>query len=133
MTRHWYGMLCAETRDAIADRMHAVLDGNYFTYAGGNSYDANSDRFLSIDVRTSERLSSPIQVHKDGISWGTRTYSMGVHTKARTPSEARDGKPHKYVHFTFDYDRITIDHYAPAGYRLQWIFVVERHDDEESA
>lgn len=130
------GMLCAETRDAIAERMRDVLDGQYFTLVIGNSYDEYSSKFSAIEVLPSQRLAGPIRNYSDeslaGISWTTTRLAMGVHTTAQTLAEARDGRQHLYVHFTFDPERITIDHYAPAGYRLLWIFAVERHDAEEN-
>src|SRR5690349_5499188 len=102
------GMLCAETRDAIAERMRDVLDGQYFTLVIGNSYDENSSKFSAIEVLPSQRLASPIRNYSDeslaGISWTTTRLAMGVHTTAQTLAEARDGRPHRYVHFTFDPD-----------------------------
>ena len=56
---------------------------------------------------------------------------VGVSTRAKTQPEGRNGGPHKYVHFTFEHDRVVIDHYAPARYKLRWIFAVERHDRDE--
>lgn len=129
-----HGMLCAESRDAIAERMREVLGDHYFTLVCCNSYDENSDRFTSVEVYPSQWLTTPVRDYADsaipGINWSTPRLSMGVHTRAKTAGEGREGKPHQYVHFTFDGDRIEIDHYAPAGYRLKWIFAVERHDRE---
>ena len=131
---YWHGMFCAETGPEIAERMREVLDGRYFTLVTCNSYDENSSRFTGIDVYPSQHLTSPVVADRDlvlpGISWCTPRLSMGVHTRAKTQAEGREGRPHQYVHFTFEPDRILIDHYAPAGYRLQWIFAVERHDSE---
>jgi hypothetical protein len=128
-------MLCAETREEIADRMRDVLGDDYFTLVICNSYDESSDRFTSVEVYPSQWLTGPITDYRaetlPGITWGTQRLSMGVHTRAATPSEGRQGAPHKYVHFTFERDKFEIDHYAPAGYRLKWIFVVERHDRDE--
>ncbi len=56
---------------------------------------------------------------------------MGVSTDAETVREAHGSGPHDYVRFTFEPDRIVIDHYAPARYRLQSILAVERHDRDE--
>lgn len=138
VTPYWHGMLCAETRDGIVERMRAVLDGNYFTFVACNSYDENSDRFTSVDVSTSHRLTDPMRVWDDdedatGISWSITGYSMSVHTEANTQTEGRNARPHGYVHFSFEPTRIVIDHYAPAGYRLQWIFAVEHHDDGDQS
>jgi hypothetical protein len=128
-------MLCAETVGEIADRMQEVLGDHYFTLVIGNSYNEDSEKFAAIDVYPSQWLTRPADTHAygdvPGISWLTPRLSMGVHTTAKTPSEAREGKPHKYVHFTFEPDRIVIDHYAPAGYRLQWVLAIERHDRED--
>lgn len=134
MSRHWHGMLCAETRDEIAQRMRDVLSDNYFTVVASNSYSDTNERFTSVEVRPSQWLTHPVADYEGdgfvGMSWSTSSWSMGVHTKAKTQADARGGRPHKYVHFTFEPDRFVIDHYAPAGYRLQWIFAVERHDRE---
>lgn len=133
LSPYWHGMLCAETRDQIADRMRAVLSDHYFTLVVCNSFDENSDRFTSVEVYPSQWLSGPVRDYRDGapgIGWSTPRLSMGVHTKAQTRSEAHDGSPHDYVHFNFEGDQIVIDHYAPALYRLRWILAVERHDRE---
>ena len=131
----WHGMLCAETCDEIGQRMAEVLHDRYFTVVTCNSYDENSDRFTGIDVTTSQRLREPVRRYHDetipaSLSWTTPRWSMGVHTSARTQQEGREGGPHKFVHFTFERDQVVIDHYAPAGYRLRWIFTVELHDDD---
>jgi hypothetical protein len=132
---YWHGMLCTETRDVIAERMRQVLDGQFFTMVICNSYDETSDRFASVEVYPSQRLTGEIKAYSDsqipGITWGTSRLSMGVHTRAHTPDDARRGRPHQFAAFNFERDRFEIDHYAPAGYRLRWIFAVERHDREE--
>jgi hypothetical protein len=134
-TPYWHGMLCAETRDEIAERMRQVLSEHYFTLVTCNSYDENSHRFSSVDVYPSQWLTYPIRVHSDadvpGISWSTQRLSMGVHTTAKTQADGREDQPHGYVHLKFEPDEIEIDHFAPAGYRLLWIFAVERHNRED--
>lgn len=136
LSPYWHGMLCADSRDAIAERMRDLLSEHYFTLVCCNSYDENSDRFTSIEVYPSQWLSAPIRDYRDrsvfGISWTTPRLSMGVHTKAETAGDGREGRPHQYIHFTFEGDQIVIDHYAPAGYRLRWIFAVERHNREDN-
>jgi len=132
---YWNGMLCAETREAIAEQMREVLADHYFTLVTCNSYSESDHKFTAVDVHPSQWLTHPIVTNDDGyqgISWGTTSYSMGVSTKAQTQAEGRNGGPHMYVHFTFEPNRVVIDHYAPARYRLRWIFAVERHDREAS-
>lgn len=127
---YWHGMLCTETRDEIAERMREVLGDHYFTMVICNSYDENSDRFSSVEVYPSQWLTSPVDAWTDqsSITWCTPRLSMGVHTRAKTQADGRAGRPHQYAHLKFEPDRIEIDHYAPAGYRLLWILAVERHD-----
>ena len=136
-TPYWHGMLCAETRDEIADRMREVLGDNYFTLVCCNSFDENSHRFTSVEVYPSQWLTSEVRDYAEstlpGVSWSTPRLSMGVHTRAITQADGREGRPHQYVRFTFERDEIVIDHYAPAGYRLRWIFAVERHDREDES
>lgn len=130
---YWHGMLCAENLDEVAERMRAVLDGEFFTLVCCNSYSETSDRFTSVEVYPSQRLSSPIvttPAKYAGINWSTPRLSMGFHTRAKTQQEARSDRPHGYVHLTFEPREIKVDHYAPAGYRLLWIFAVENHLDE---
>lgn len=134
----WHGMLCAETCDEIAQRMEDVLGGRYFTAVACNSYDEDSDRFTAIDVKTSQRLQGPVRRYNDesipaSLSWNTGSLSMGVHNNATTQADSRDGGPHEFVHFNFEPHQIVIDHYAPARYRLRWIFQVEDHDTETNA
>lgn len=132
---YWHGMLCAETRDDIAERMRAVLDGQYFTMVICNSYRADDDSFRSVEVYPSELLTHPVRDYEDksltGISWSTSSLAMGVHSAARTQAGGRDGKPHQFVQFSFEGERFSIDHFAPAGYRLLWKFAVEHHDKED--
>ena len=133
---YWHGMLCAETCDEIAGRMAGLLQDNYFSLVICNSYDENSDRFHAVDVHPSQWLRDGVHVRtygdeRAGISWGTPGYVMGVSSTAGTQREARQGNRLQYVYFTFERDRVEIDHYAPAGYRLRWIFAVERHDRED--
>lgn len=129
---HWHGTLCAETRDEIADRMREVLGDHYFTLVCCNSYSEESRRFSSVEVYPSQWLTAPVRAD-DGewnhIGWSTPRLSMGVDSRARTRAEAHE--PYQFVYFSFEGDLIEIDHYAPAGYRLRWIFAVERHDRRE--
>lgn len=130
---YWHGMLCADTVGEISDRMREVLGDNYFTLVTGNSYSETSEAFTSIDVYPSQYLTKPITSDDTvWISWLLPRLAMGVRSSARTQAEARDGRPHEYVHFNFQPDRVVIDHYAPAGYRLLWAFAVERHDREDA-
>ena len=134
----WHAMLCAETCDEIAQRMEDVLGGRYFTAVACNSYDENSDRFVGVDVKTSQRLQGPVRRYNDetipaSLSWSTGEWSMGVHNNAATQADSRNGGPHEFVQFTFEPRQIVIDHYAPARYRLKWIFMVEDHDTEFDA
>lgn len=125
----WSGMLCHDTRQEISERMHDLLAGQRFTYVACNSFSEESERFTSVDVHPSQWLMGDIADYNDpelaGLSWRIPDFSMGVHTDARTQEDGRTDKPHGYVHFWFQQDRLTIDHYAPAGYTLRWIFVRE--------
>lgn len=133
----WHGMLCPETRDEITDRMQEVLGDNYFTVVQCNSWDDDSEAFVTVEVRSSEWLAGPVRDYMDpevcGLSWRTPAWSFGVHTTATTLDEAREGTPHQWVRFKIDHTRglIEIDHYAPSGYRLRWIFSVEHHDRDD--
>lgn len=133
---HWHGFLCMETRDEIAERMRDVLGDDYFTLVICNSYNEESALFSSVEVHPSQWLTHGISDYQDrslaGLSWSTPRYAMGVHTEATTQAEGRGGAPHKYVRFSFEPDRFVVDHFAPAGYRLQWTFAVERHDRDDN-
>lgn len=133
---YWHGMLCADTLPRVLGLMHQLLDGNYFTLVTANSYDENSDRYSAIDVWSSQWLTGQgIRDTSDrrwtGICWSTPRQSMGLHVRARTVAEAREGKPHDYIHLHFEPGCVEIDHFAPAGYRLLWVMAVERHDRED--
>lgn len=134
MKPYWHGLLCAETHDEIADRMRDVLGEHYFTLVLCNSYDADSHRFSAVEVHPSQWLRDGIRTDATAydISWTTPRLVMGVHSNAKTQAEAREDRPHNYVHVRFEPDYIEIDHFAPAGYRLLWILAVERHDREET-
>jgi len=132
---YWHAMLCLDTRGEIVARMLEVLADHYFTMVVCNSYHELKDDFSSIEVYPSQWLTNPVVDRSDelwsSIGWATPRLSMGVNTKAKTQAEGRAGRPHTYVQFTFEPDRVVIDHYAPAGYRLRWIFAVERHDQRD--
>lgn len=132
---YWHGMLCAETREDIAQRMRNVLEGQRFTYVHCNSYAEDEWRFSAVDINTTQRLTRPVEDDTGGdgytsVWWSITDYSMGVHTKATTQAEGRDGAPYDYVSFNFTQRRITIDHFAPARYKLRWEFVLEDHIDD---
>ena len=142
----WNAMLCEETLEEIFERMQEVLgDGTYFTIVSCNSYSEDKDGFTAVDVQPSQWLTDPIRrtetgqrdiaddegTFRFGLFWSTPRLSMGCSTGATTQAEGRDGGRHQYVHFTFEPDKVVIDHYAPAGYKLRWIFAVERHNREE--
>ena len=128
-------MLSAATVGEIAERFRETLDGRWFTLVQCNSYDEHNERFASVEVYPSQYLTRPSYESSwgddvCGLSWCTPRYSMGVHTTAKTQAEAHAGRPHQFVQFTFEPDRVVIDHYAPAGYRLRWTLAVEHHDTE---
>lgn len=130
-------MLAAETRDEIADRMRDVLGDHYFTVVTSNSYDENSERFSAAEVYPSQWLTTPVRTDSGtedlwGIYWGTPRFHYGVHARVKTVTEAHGLDRKRRVRITFEPDRFVIDHYAPAGYRLQWVFAVERHDQREA-
>lgn len=131
----WHGWLCAANAVDVAERMQQILDDRYFTFVAANSYSETNDRFDAIDVHTSLRLRGPITAAVDD-EWtyiaipGDRQH-CGLHTRAKTQQEGCDDKPHGFVRLVMEPYRITIDHYAPAGYRLRWIFATEHHDQED--
>jgi hypothetical protein len=135
---YWTGMLCAETREDIAQRMRNVLEGRRFTYVHSNSYaeDPEEYRYAAVDVNTTQRLTRPVEDRTDSddgythIGWSITDYAMGVSTKAKTQAEGREGKPYDYVSFNFTPRRIVIEHFAPSRSRLRWEFVLEDHIED---
>lgn len=130
---YWHGMLCLDNAHEVAARMRQVLDGHHFTLVTANSYSETSDRYTAVEVKPSQWLTSPVEAKLNDwahVGWSSPAYSMGVMTRAKTPSQARERRPHDYVHLTFEPSRVEIDHYAPAGYRLLWVLAVEHHDPE---
>lgn len=134
---YWHGMLCAATREDIAQRMRNVLEGKRFTYVHANTHaeDPEEYRYAAVDVNTTQRLTSPIEDRTDAdgysyIGWSITDYSMGVHTKAKTQAEGREGRPYDYVSFNFTTRRVVIEHFAPSRSRLRWEFVLEDHIDD---
>lgn len=132
---YWNAMFCLETRGEIVERMQEVLADHYFTMVICNSYSETDRNFSAVEVYPSQWLEKPLSVAADesAIWWSTPKLSMGVRTGATTQADARNSGKLNYVHFTFEPDRVVIEHYAPAGYSLRWIFAVERHDREDGA
>lgn len=133
----WTGMLCAENAGEIAERAQQIFGDRFFTFVQANSYSETSERFSAVDVDTSQRLLSPFEAHVDlddatSVRWQTSRLVCGVHTAAMTESEGREGKPYDWVMVSFEHGRMTIDHYAPARYRLQWVLIVEDHTDYDA-
>lgn len=137
---HWYGMLCAENFDAVAERMRRMLEGRWYTFVSANSYREDSGEFRDYDVHTGNRLTVPMRLntYEGGhrrMSFADQSYCWGLQTAASTEQDAREGSIYDRVKLAFNDHRnrgesVTIDHYAPAGYRLLWTVVVEDHDSE---
>lgn len=129
----WYGWYCEQTHTEILERMTELLGDKYFTVVICNSYSETDEKYLSVEVRTSSRLTDGPKAWSEprtpGISWGITGYSMGVHSEAKTQSEGRSGHKLDNIYFTFEPYKMTIDLYAPAGYKLRWIFAVEDHEE----
>jgi len=131
----WHGMLCVENAEAIAARLEAMLgSGRYHSFVDANSWNEHDERYTSVAVKTSLRLTRPVSATvEDGhvhISIVSDRLVCGLHTRARTQAEGRVGKPHDFVQVGFERHQIQVEHYAPAGYRLLWIFSVEDHDQD---
>lgn len=130
--------LSVETAEEICERLKETLGGKYFTVVALNSLSKEDERFVMVDVRSSERFEVEPKVRKYsndhvGIHWETGSYSEGISTSAKTLAEAwrtgRNNFRHDYVRIDFTPNKVTIDHYAPAGYFLRWIYAVERHEE----
>lgn len=135
----WFGPLCFETAELVTRRLNDLLGGQRFTVVTSNSYSEDTERFSAVDVRTGSRLTRPVELTQDAyqhISLHNTGWVMGVmvassvRTRAHAYAARDAGSKHDWVHFTFEGSQVTIDHYAPAGYRLQWIFRVEHPEDD---
>lgn len=134
--RSWYGWLCLENLDAVAMRLKRMLAGKAFTVVTANSYREDEERFSAFDVTTSQWLTEPVKQwssdspdsRHEGITWITPRTVFGLSTTAQTEADAREGGLLNKVYLNFDsYAELAIDQYAPAGYRLRWVFKVEDH------
>lgn len=132
---HWYGMLCAETIEEIRERLIETLGGKFFTEVTLNSLSTEDKAFRMVDIRASQRFNREPEVKEYSkgqmaVSWSTHRYVESISTTCLTRQEAWDGGIHDWVAVGFDYNKVVIEQYAPAGYFLRWEYHVENHEED---
>lgn len=142
--RDWHGFLTTENAEAVAARLRRLLGGRRYTFVSAN--EGLRDYFP--EVRTGQRLrddGASAYTYGDGgrcagVSVQDTYGSWGVHSDAADQSGAHRrvhdasgrgtvDKNLAYLHFK--HDRVEVEHFAPAGFRLYWLAVIEWPEDEQ--
>lgn len=137
---YWYGWLCRDNFDAVAARIQKMLTGQWYTFVTANSYSEDSKDFYDYNVHAGRHLVERPRITHDPdgyahMSFHDQSYVWGLMAKVQTEHDARTGSIHDRTHLVFNDSRhrgesVTIDQFAPAGYRLLWTIVVENRDPE---
>jgi len=144
--RDWFGFLTTENAEAVAARLRRLLSGKRYTFVAAN--EGLRDYFP--EVRTGQRLrddgASAYAFGEDdrwaGVNVQDTYGSWGVHSGAADQAEAHrrahdaakagvKDKNLAYLHFK--YDRVEIEHFAPPGFRLYWLAVIEQPGEDGDA
>lgn len=145
--RDWSGYLTLDNYEAVAARLRALLTGRRFTTVMSNQGHWN----YRPEVRTGERLSTRgVTTHllgdndhygyitfSDGnFAWGLSGHPADQAAARRLRTEAWEAaseedrasgawEDQSMVHLSFKQERLEVEHFAPIGYRLYWIFAAE--------
>lgn len=137
--RGWWGYLCLDNFDLVADRIRSMLgDGQPYTWVAVNEAfglrpDVRAGMVAEkVTVRGGADEDTPAKYLTVADTYGV----WGIDTSARTEADARDGGKlnNVYLHFETNQwgDKLTIEHYAPAGHRMCWVIAVHPQGGEES-
>lgn len=154
--RDWHGYLTLENLEAVTARFRSLLDGQRYTWVACNS----GLRHYFPEVRTGQQLRGRgVTTYRDdgegdgepfaGITVPDTYGAWGLHTSVLDQRTAR-GRRHaafekatgeqkrtdtwddqRLTYLHIKHDRIEIEHFAPAGYRLYWVVTVEPPRDED--
>ena len=146
--REWHGFLTLDNAEAVAVRLRGLLAGQRYTFVTCNEGLRNgfpeirTGQRLREGVRCSPYAEGHVSVHVADTygSWGVHSSTPDQAAacarqdeawKRATPEQqARDtwhDKNLAYLHFR--HDRLEMEHFAPAGYRLYWVAVIEYPED----
>lgn len=122
ITRHWFGVLTTDNIDQVAALVREILAGR-FAIAEASYCDSNyADlRLISADCELDSQWTSnperePVRVFKDDghpwFSFSAGGFVWGFHARA---DGQKDHDDYHYPYFSFEYNKFTVTHRAPAG------------------
>jgi len=122
----WYGELTVENLEAIAQRLRSMLTGRRYTWVAVNEYYGPLPR---PEVRTGQQIEPGKSQNGEAvyIHYGEdRTWGMiGINDTYGCWSISTDDRPEKRPYLVFEYNKLTIEHYAPGGNKLIWVIASE--------
>lgn len=133
--RDWYGYLTLENAEAVADRIRSMIgDGQRYTWVAANEIFGYKPEIRTGQV--AKRIEFVSEKLSDGRSWAHLLVrdaygTWGISTTAADQAAAHAMDKKDATFLRFEYGRLTIEHYAPAGNHLWWAIAVEDHEEAE--
>jgi len=141
---HWHGMLTTGNVVEVGKLMTELLTGKFFTFVAMHptllpEIDAAHPQTIDmrVDARPSQKLfadpgKQPINARVEN-GYGHKsiydTYGLAMLDTNLQGAFAPFDHLYKNPYFSFDGNRVTIWHRAPAGNLLVWTYAVENHEE----
>lgn len=142
---HWHGMLTVDNAKEVGKLMTELLSDKFFTFVAAHpailpELDAQHPQTVDMrmDVRPSQRLfadpgKKPVNVSITDGKYAHLTiydtYGLAILDTSLTGKYGQFDHTYKNPYFSFDGNRVTIWHRAPAGNLLVWSYAVENHEE----
>lgn len=131
---NWCGTLTVENIEQVADLLRRLLKGRQYRFVVTNEV---------FDFKPKVRINQELEPNKAGDSINVyydkdekRFAGFSVHDSygmwgcSTSLQEERCDCGSKNPHFVFEWNKVTINHYAPSGHRVCWVIIVE--DDNKT-
>lgn len=120
---NWFGYLTVENTEEVAEAVRNMLSGKYYTFVAVNSGFSGRP-----EVKTSRKMDKVYTSHLLGHSLINVNDSYGVWGFSTTVHEGDQLDASRYTYVVFDWNQIKVEHFAPCGYKLNWVIALENHD-----
>lgn len=123
INRHWFGVLTNENIAGVVAVVREMLKGR-FAIAEAEYCDSQHAglRLISADCAidsrwTSEPAAEPVRLFEseDGRKWFGFSAGGYFWTFNAQPDPTKDHEDYRYPYFSFEHDKFTVTHRAPAG------------------
>ena len=145
MNLYWFGMLTTGNVEKVAGLLGQLLNDRYYTAICAHptiypkTLELPETVALSMDVRTSQKLSPSGTRDGKAISWGVEdgrahltlqdTFGLYMLDSNLQGERSHSDSTYRNPYFVFDGNKVTIHHRAPAGNLLVWTFATEDHSE----